>query len=728
MSLPLRPPPLAGREDLIATLQEQLTMGSAPRMVVVTGIGGVGKTSLAAEYAHRYLAELSVAWLVPAEDPTVLRQALAELAARLGGRGAPDPQDQVVSAHGALAGWPSQWLLIFDNVPDEASVRGLLPSAGPGRVIVTSQSQHWPGRTVLDVPVLDLAVATRFLVSRAGDPDESSALQLAGEVGGLPLALEQAAAYIQASGMTLASYLGLFRSRRAELLDRGEPAGHPSVAATFSLAMSRLAAESAAASGLLRLLAVLAPEPVPVGLLLADAELAAYLPEAPSTVLRPLLGDPVALADAILQLRRFSLITPAGPGLVLVHRLVQQVTRDQMSADSAGEWLSAAAFLVEAAVPDDGFVPAAWPVCAVLLPHAQLVLGLTSAGLWRVAQGLGASGSYAVAVEICRQIADAQQSDPDYGPEHPDTLAARYNLADWIGRAGDPAGERDMLTGLLPVHLRVLGPEHPDTLSTRHNLAQATGAAGDWAGERDMLAELLPVTERVLGAEHRQTLATRTNLAHATGAAGDLAGARDMFAELLPLSERVCGPDHPDALADRRGFARWTGSAGDPAAARDMFAELLPVSVRIQGQEHPDTLSTRHELARWTGSAGDPAAARDMLAELLPVSVRILGQEHPDTLSDRAGLARWTGEAGDPAAARDMLAELLPVSQRIQGHEHPDTLNDRANLARWTGEAGHPAAARDMLAELLPVSERVLGPDHPDTLRNRADLARWAAR
>ena len=131
-------------------------------------------------------------------------------------------------------------------------------------MLITTQNQIWPPGQALDVPVLDPEVAADFLVDRTGDADRVAARELAGVLGGLPLALEQAAAYMQATGTTLARYLLLFRDRQADLLARGEVAGHPDVAATLGLALSRLADEAPAAAGLVRLLAFLAPEPVPL--------------------------------------------------------------------------------------------------------------------------------------------------------------------------------------------------------------------------------------------------------------------------------------------------------------------------------------------------------------------------------------------------------------------------------------------------------------------------------
>jgi Tetratricopeptide repeat len=684
-----RPPPLAGREELLGELDARLSAGDdlRPRMVALYGLGGAGKTSVAVEYAHRHLAEVGVAWQFPAEDPAVLAAGFGELAAQLGARGVLDVRDPVASVHGVLAAYPREWLLVFDNAPDRASVGAFLPPGGRGRVLITSQNPNWPGGQALDVPVLDVEVAAGFLVNRTGDPDWQAAAELAGELGGLPLALEQAAAYIQATGGSLAVYLASFRQRRDGLLARGEPTGYgKTVATTWSLAFGQLEQSGPAAAGLLRLLACCAPEAIPLALLLQPRPgLVGKLGAEVAPVLVPLLDDPLAAGDAVAALRRYSLVTPAGDGSVSVHRLVQAVTAAQMPAEVAGQWRQAAAALIEAAIPADIDLPSAWPVCAALLPHAQAALADDSPGMERLAGYLGARGSYASAVELLQRVVDALERS--LGPEHPDTLTARSSLAYWAGGAGDAAGARDQYAALLPVIERVLGPEHPATLATQGNAARWAGGAGDAAGARDQYAALLPVFERVLGPEHPATLATRADLASWAGGAGDAAGARDQYAALLPVFERVLGSEHPATLAARSSLAYWTGHAGDAAGARDQYAALLPVSERILGSEHPATLTARHNLASWTGQMGDAAGARDQYAALLPVSERILGPEHPDTLITRHNLASWTGQMGDAAGARDQCAALLPISERVLGPQHPDTLTTRHNLAYWTGEA-----------------------------------------
>ena len=209
-----RPVFLAGREGLLAEFDDRLAGGPGPRLVALCGLGGAGKTSVAVEYAHRHLAEVGVCWQFAAEDPAVLEAEFAVLAAHLGARDVVDARDPVASAHGVLARTQAGWLLVFDNVTDRASMERFMPPAGNGRVLVTTQSQHWPSGQALDVPVLGTEVAAAFLVSRTGDADQVAARELADRLGGLPLALEQAAAYMQAVGTSFAGYLPLFRAGR----------------------------------------------------------------------------------------------------------------------------------------------------------------------------------------------------------------------------------------------------------------------------------------------------------------------------------------------------------------------------------------------------------------------------------------------------------------------------------------------------------------------------------
>ena len=690
MSVRLAPRPvfLAGREGLLADLDARLAGGqrqAGPHLVALSGMGGAGKTSVAVEYAHRHLGEVGVCWQFSAQDPAVLTAEFGVLAAQLGAREVVDPRDPVASVHAMLARTEAWWLMLFDNVPDRASIEPFVPPAGRGCVLITTQNQHWLPSQAVEVPVLDPEVAAEFLVDRIGDPDRAAARELAVQLGGLPLALEQAAAYMQATGITLAGYLPLFRDRQADLLARGEATGHPAtVAATLGLALSRLAEEDPSAAGLMRLLAFLGPEPVPLALLLSDRTVTSLLGPEVAGPVGPLLGDPVAAGDAITALRRYSLVSRGGEGLVLVHRLVQAITRTQLSAEATDQWEQAAAALVEATIPSNPHLPAEWPTYAVLLPHARTVLDLTRGGMSQIAHYLGFSGGYLAAQELFELIAAAYERSESYGPDHPETLIIRGNLARWTGDAGNAAEARDQVAALLPAFERVLGPEHPQTLSVRHNFAYWTGIAGDKARARDEFAALLPIRGRVLGLEHPSTLITRNQLARWAGEAGDAVGARDQVAALLPAFEQVLDPERLEILSARHNLATWTGEAGDAASARDQFAALLPAFQRVQGPEHPQTLIICGNLASWIGRTGDAVGARDQFAAVLPAFERVLGPEHQLTLTARESLARWTGIAGDAVGARDQFAALLSVFERILGPEHSETVSIRRDLTLWT--------------------------------------------
>ena len=650
LRLPERPEFVFGRKDLLAELHARLTGRDqgGPGIVALCGLGGVGKTSVAVEYAYRHLAECGVVWQLPAEESAALAAGLAELAGQLDGRGGPNADDPKARVHAALAD-RDDWLLIFDNAHGPVDIDGLVPPAGGGRVLITSQYPHWPADQELDVPVLDQATAARFLLTRtgAGNGEEAASAELATELGGLPLALEQAAAYMRATGRTIPDYLRVFRDWQAELMARGNPVGYDKrVTTTWVLAFAELT-RSGLASGLLRMLACCAPEDIPLRLLLRPRPgLAATFGPDVAPLLGPLIDSPFAYNEAVGGLRRYSLISAPRDGFVSVHQLVQKITADQLDPDVSEDWRRATAALIEAALPADAADaddPATWSAFAALLPHALMVLPPGSAGMDKVATFLRAFGNDSAALQLQQQIVAA--CDINLGADHPRTLAARANLATLTGEIGDGAAARDQFADLVLALTRVLGAEHPRTLAAQASLVYWTGKNEKPAAARDQFAALLPELTRKLGDKSPAVLAVRANLAGSTGDAGDAAGARDQFAALLPIRERVSGDRHPATLTTRASLAYWTGMAGDAAGARDQYATLVPIRTEVLGPEHPRTLTARGYLAHWTGKAGDPATARDQFAELVPALTRVLGAEHPTTLQASASLDRWTQEA-----------------------------------------------------------------------------------
>jgi hypothetical protein len=650
-----RPASLAGRDELLAEVRRRLTGDetAGPRVVALHGLGGAGKTSVALEYAHAHVGEYGVIWQFAAEDQAALSAGFTELGRQLVGQDLFAAADQVAQVHRILGARQDGWLLIFDNAASHAALRDFLPPAGHGHVIVTSQNPHWPAGQAVKVPELGVEVAAEFLVNRTG-AGENAARELAGELGGLPLALEQAAAYMEVTGLSLADYARRLRQRRAALLARGEPLGYDKrVATTWTLAFEQVQLTAAEAISLLRLLSCCAPDAIPLSLLFrkGPAVLGPVPPE-PAQGLRPLLADPIALDDAVAALRRYSLIGPMVLGVVSVHRLVQAVTVDQLPSESRAAWRQAAGCLVEAALPDDPGLPGNWSAYAALLPHSRAAVEFHRRSMSKVAAYVGHSGNYAGARAFSQEILDAREQA--LGVRHPDTLEARRSLAAWTGHSGDAA----------------------------------------WA--RRELAELVPVYEQVCGPGDRETLVTRINLAYYSGHAGERVRARDEFAELVPILTRILGPEDAETTSARTYLARWTGEAGDPAAARDQYQRLLQEIEHASGPMDPEALSVRGHLARFTGEAGDPARARDLLAELVRIREQVSGPGHPNTLIAKTHLARFIAETGNPAVARDQLAELVPVYEQVSGPEHPLTLTARAYLARFTGEARDQPGSRYM--------------------------------
>jgi transcriptional regulator with XRE-family HTH domain len=304
---------------------------------VVHGLGGIGKTQLAVRYLHQGRAAYPDGrfWLRADREASLIGD-LASLAwhLELPQREAPEPERQIE----AVLRWlreRAQWLIVVDDL--EPSLAGALqhwlPPGLPGHVLLTSRTPMWSSR--IGLGPLPPAVASGFLLERTGQHDPESAGAVADTLGRLPLALEQAAAYLEVSGRDLAGYARLLRTRLVELMAEGKPEGYPRpVATTWLLSFERLERERPAATALLRLCAFLAPDEIPVALLQAGA------PDLPHE-LRRALADDVELDRSIAALRRYSLLERQGE-VLRVHRLVQAVVRESMTPPQRRTWRGAA--------------------------------------------------------------------------------------------------------------------------------------------------------------------------------------------------------------------------------------------------------------------------------------------------------------------------------------------------------------------------------------------------
>ncbi|MFC8851518.1 tetratricopeptide repeat protein [Streptomyces sp. NPDC057144] len=696
--------------------------GTAVLRQVLTGMGGVGKTQLAADYAltawdNGSGGNLDVLVWITASTRTAVVAGYAQAGVELC-RADPDEPEQAARA---FLAWlapktganPCRWLIVLDDVADPGDLRGLWPPASPhGRTLVTTRRRDaalaGEGHRLVEVGLFTqveaVAYLSRALAAHSREEPEQQLTALASDLGYLPLALAQAAAYLIDSGDDAATYRELLANRATTLADTA-PDGLPDdqalpLAATWSLSIDR--ADTLRPAGLahpmLELAALLDPNGIPQTVLTSAPALAHLTAHRTRTGHGSTGGaapiPPGDVARALRALHRLSLIdhTPGTPHrAVRVHQLIQRTTRDVLTADQHAQLARTAANALLAAWPqierDTALAQSLRANATVLTSHAEQVLYRPDphAVLYRTGRSLGEAGQVTAARDHYQHLTDSITSH--LGPDHPDTLAARAHLAHWRGKAGDAAGAAAALTELLEHAVRVLGPDHPNTFTTRIHLASWRGEAGDAAGAATVFAELVEHLVRVLGPDHPNTLTTRIHLASWRGRAGDAAGAAAAFAELVEHLVRVLGPDHPNTIAAQYGTAVWRGKAGDAAGAAAALTELLEHVARVLGPDHPNTLTTRIHLAHWRGRAGDAAGAAAALTELLEHVARVLGPDHPDTLATRNDLAHWRGEAGDPAGAAAAYGELLVARTRVLGPDHPHTLAARNNLARWRGEA-----------------------------------------
>ncbi|MFJ8273778.1 tetratricopeptide repeat protein [Streptomyces sp. NPDC094154] len=764
----------------------------APAGGVLAGMGGVGKTQLAAAHARSAWSkgDLDVLVWVTASSRSAVVAGYAQAAAELL---AADANDAERSAREFLA-WlepkPDEqrcrWLVVLDDVTDPVNMTGLWPPTSlSGFTLATTRRKDaaltGDGWRLITVGLFThdqaLAYLTRALaVHDLAEPEQQLAA-LADELGHLPLALSQAAAYLIDTGIGCSAYRNLLADRTRTLADAAPDAlpddQHHTVAAAWSLSIDR--ADTLRPPGLarplLQLAALLNAGGIPKTVL-ASPPVLAHLTQAAGSDVTP---EDVHLA--LSALRRLSLIelsSDAAHQEVRVHQLIQRAVRDILTPAERQHRARSVADALLTSWPDperDTALAAALRANTTALfstTHDGLLQPDVHAVLFRAGGSLGDSGQVTAACDYFTRLHDhvrehlgadhpdtlatrnnqafwrAEAGDPAgaaaaldallqdrlrvLGPDHRETLTTRNNLAGWRGQAGDPTGAAKAYDELLQDQLRVLGPNHPDTLTTRHNLALWRRQAGDPTGAATAHAELLQDQLRVLGPNHPNTLTTRHNFAACRGQAGDLVGAATAYAELLQDQLRVLGPDHPDTLNTRLELASWRGQAGDEVGAAKAYDELLQDQLRVLGPDHPNTLTTRHNLALSRGEAGDPVGAAKAYDELLRDKLGVLGPDHPSTLNTRSNLAGWRGRAGDPTGAAKAYDELLQDQLRVLGPNHPDTLTTRHNLAFWRSEAGEIVGVATAWVQLLRDCLRVLGPDHPDTLNTRSNLAGWRGR
>jgi hypothetical protein len=525
----------------------------------------------------------------------------------------------------------TRWLLVLDNAERPQDVAAYLPG-GAGQVLITSRSPGWGalgGR--LEVDVLARAETVALLRARIPALSEELADKLAAELGDLPLAAAQAAAYLEQTDLPPADYLRRFRAHRTTLLTRGDVVGYSGrIDTAWALSLERLRDQDAAAVQLLELAAFLAPEPIPLWLFGGH-------PEQLDEPLHGTAADPDALADTVGALVGYSLARRSPDGFQL-HRLVQAVIRHQLDPDRQQATAERVVALLAAAHPGDPEDPARWPVYAALAPHvlATPSLGdhspagrrLVLATIHHLQAHGDCSGSHA-ARAVAEQLLDRCRSI--LGPDHPDTLTAASTLIRALVSLGEAEQARALGEDTLRRCRQVLGPDHPTTLTAAGALTRALDQLSEAEPARALGEDTLRRCRRVLGSDHLTTLPSAATVTGTLARLGEAEPARALGQDTLQRCRRVLGPDHLTTLRTAGALTGALARLGEVEAARTLGQDTLERCRRVVGSDHLTTLGAAATLTGALVGVGEAEAARALGQDTLQRCQRVLGSGHPIT-------------------------------------------------------------------------------------------------
>ena len=705
---------------------------SEPR-TVLTGMRGSGKTQLAAAVAARCEEEgwLLVAWIHAASRKEILA-GLYELALRIG---IDAPQniplevivrrllDRLRSAESA------DRLFVFDNVENPDDLRDLIPEgAGVRTLITTPHHLDWDGLGWLRVTVgvFGREQSISLLCEHTGDAHREAADRIADALGDVPVAIIQAAATAQQGGYSLSGYLDRLSHHPLESsMSRLEGASYPD-AVGIALLMAheqvleqlrtKHSQQERIAVSLLGALSLLAASGVPTHWLLrldADSDAvrdtlsflksAAILQESSD-------GDKTMIAWLQGHVYRETYLNDQkklGEARTCATSVLSGIDVDRL--DNGEQQRDETRHLIEQflSVTSQDYSQSLFSEPQVSSKLAETLEYAASLGMSQLALGLSDSVTRA-----CDAL----------GPNHPDTLASRNNLA---GTYRD-AGRLDKVIALyeqtLEDSIRVLGPDHPSTLTSRLNLASAYRDAGRLDEAITLYEQVFSGRSRVLGPDHRSTLISRDELAGAYWEAGRFDEAITLKKQILADAMRM-GPDSSGASAARLNLAATYRDAGRLDDAIPLYQENLEEFTRLAGPDHPGTLASRHRLAGAYREAGRLDEAIALYQENLEEFTRLAGPNHPETLASRATLAGAYRDAGRLDEAIPLFQQNLDDVARTLGLDHPETLASRHSLAGAYRDTGRLDEAIALFEQNLTDFIRILGPDRPDTFTSRSTLA-----
>ena len=739
-----RNPYFIGRNGVLDSLQQRLVPGAEATALTqsISGLGGIGKTQVAVEYAHRYGEYYEAVLWIQADSQETATVAYLQLASQVLGLREQQKAEQQIAEVKCWLQKHHGWLLIFDNVEDpEAILSTFIPSKHRGSVLITTRRRDVGTLAHSEVlPLLSEDDAVLFLLRRSGliarnapvtkaiSDDFFLARNLCQLLDRLPLALDQAGAYIMENGGSLQHYIDLYHQFRPTLLNRRNAddqtgrrnrSDHPdSVLMTFSIAWDQIQQRNMLAGKALQFCSFLAPDQIPEELVLGRV-----IPLKDGSTKNVLEID-----EALGLLHRYSLVERRKQTLSL-HRLVQEVMQDVLSEEEWQQWAQWAVHVLAYVFPSGEY--GTWERCETLLPHAlqgaRWIAMLKQRGPIE-AHLLAAIGSY---ITERGQYADAEPllqraltiTENQVGLVHPDTAGRLNNLAELYRKQGRYAEAESLYQRALTIAKKQLGPEHLQTAISLNNLAELYRQQGRYMDAEPLYQRALAICEEQLGHEHSQTAIILHNLALLYQSQGRYAEALPLLQRALPIAEKQWGPTHPYTAASLLGLGGLYRLQGHYAKAEPLYQRALSIDKELLGSEHPYTAGSLHNLATLYQQQGRYAEAEPLYQQALAICEEQLGPDHPSTATSLGGLADLYYSQGRYAEAEPLYQRALAICEKQLGSDHPSTALSLSSLATLYEHQGHYAEGESLYQRALAICEKQLGPMHPQTAQILNNLA-----
>lgn len=745
----LRNPYFTGREQILQRLHRALAAEQTVALSqtrAISGLGGMGKTQTAIEYAYRYAEEYEAVLWIRADSSETLMSDFAALSTILDLKlpvQQEHDQQYVVSMVKRWLEKHSPWLLIFDNVNDLALVTDMLPRRASGAILLTTRLQvTGPHFTKIELEKMSREESTTFLLRRITTDDEErltteisqqervAAEQLWNVMEGLPLALDQAAAYIEETGCTISDYLELFKTHSKQLLNlRGQVAGvYPeSVATTWLLTFAKVERANPVATELLRLCAFLHPDEIPESLLIAGASF-------PGSAFESIVADKIERDKAIGDLRKYSLVKRnAEKKILTIHRLVQAVIKDGMDEETSRVWVERAVQAINTTFPH--VESGSWLQCELLLPHALLIAQYIEqyhiisekAGnlLYNMALYLYYRARYAESESLYRKT--LQMREQQFGPEHLSVAPALDGLADLYREQGKYAQAEPLHQRALQIREPWSESEYLNIAISFYNLAILYREQGRYAEAEPLHLRALALREQHLGSEHLLVAASLNGLGLLYREQGRYAEAESLYRRALAIREQQLEPEHPQIATSLNNLAILYIDQGKYAEAEPLCQRVLVVAKQTYGEEHPSFATYLNNLAVVYYEQGKYAQVVPLFQRVLHIWELHWGLEHVFVGLGCCNLAEVYTILGEYAEAELLYQRSLRIWSQ-QKPRHPKEVDPLDGLANLYRVQGRYSEAEPLYRRALRICEQQLGADHPQTALLLHNFARlWEA-